>query len=152
MLALKTLQELLKVYSKWQRNDYDGNGKSDLPLGPLKILRETRLINGHSIDLISEELVRSDLREETPKAYNGYLFTVTHPDLEWPGESMVMELAILARPAKPGVSGSCSFYVNTSGKAWFTNVALEHEVPPWPDRRSIEAGVWRPLDLERLTP
>jgi hypothetical protein len=151
-LALERVKELLKVYKRWKRNDYDGNGRKDLPLGPLRVLRETRLVNETTIGLVGEALVRADMREKAPKALNGYLFTVTHPDLEWPKEQMVVELSILARPKEPGVSGSCSFYVNTSGEAWYTNVALEQEVPPWPDRRSIDAGVWRSLDLEGISP
>lgn len=150
--ALERVQELLKVYAKWKRNDYDGNGRRDMPLAPLRVLRETKLVNGRSIDLIDEELAMADLRENVPMALEGYLFTVSHPDMKWPEEKMVFELAILAKPKEPGVSGSCSFFVNTSGEAWFTNVALDQDVPPWPDRRSIDAGVWSPLNLSGVAP
>jgi hypothetical protein len=150
--ALETVKGLLKAYARWQRNDYDGNGRRDLPLGPFRILRETRLVNGRAIDLVGEELVEADMREENPRALKGYLFTVSHPDLGWSQDEMVMELAVLAKPHQPGVSGSCSFYVSTSGEAWFTNLALEQEVPPWPDKRSIDAGVWKPLDFEGVAP
>ena len=147
--ALGHLKEIMAKLKRWKNSDYDGNGRPDLPLGPLRILRESKLINGHAVGLLSEELCRADMRNESPQKLDGYYFTLTHPEHTWPSQSaMVNELYILARPAKPGISGSCTFFVSTQGNAFFSNINLPYGVPPWPDARLLEAKVWEVLPKE----
>lgn len=145
-LAVEHLQTILRALERWKRNDYDGNGRRDYPLAPLQVLHDTTLVNGRSIELIPEALGLADLRFDAPVPQDGYVFTLSHPDHEWPRQGSSDLVSIFAKPHDPGRSGSCSFYVDTAGVAWYTNVALTLKVPPWPDRRSIEAGVWLPLE------
>ena len=147
--AIVHLKEIVSALKRWQRSDYDGNGRADFPLGPLRILRESKLINGHAVGLLSEDLCRADLRNENPKKLDGYFFTLTHPDLIWPAPmGTVVDCAILARPAVAGKSGSCTFYVNTQGEAYYSNCLLPEGVPPWPDARQLEAKIWQVLPKE----
>jgi hypothetical protein len=149
--ALGHLAEIQDALRRWQRGDYDGNGKKDLPLGELSLLRHTTFVNGQQIDLISEDLCQADLRIKNPTALDGYLFGLIHLDKPWPAGGEVFQLGILARPVDPGRTGACFFYIHSAGKeAYFSGYLLSDLVPPWPTARQFKAGVWKPLPLESL--
>jgi hypothetical protein len=143
--ALDHVRSIRKALSRWRRGDYDGNGRQDLPLGELIRLRDTKLVNGRSIRLISEELCRADLRVKDPEPLDGYLFGLVHLDKAWPAGGEVISCAILARPVDPGRSGSCFFYVHTDGTAYYSDYLLSDLVPSYPDARQLRAEIWKPL-------
>jgi hypothetical protein len=144
--AIEHLKQIGRALQRWRRSDYDANGRPDLPLGPLNILRESQLINGQPLNLIPKTICAADLRHPEPIPLDGYLFTLIHPDQSWPDSiGTVSELAILAKPALPGRTGSCTFYVNTQGEAFFSNCLLPDKVPKWPDARQLEAKIWEVL-------
>lgn len=143
--AQKHMKEILVALKKWHRNDYDANGRADYPLLNLSELVEKRFINGEKFELISEELARADLRSSEAIPMDGYYFTLTHWEKQWPATGMVKEVQILAIPAELGITGSCWFYINTEGQAYYSNFSLRKQVPRWPDARQLEAGVWKEL-------
>lgn len=146
--AQKHLQEILVALGKWHRNDYDANGRDDYPLLTLNELVEKRFINGEKFELISSALAKSDFRLDQPEPIDGYFFTLTHWEKKWPSTGMVKEVQVLAIPAELGVTGSCWFYVNTQKEAYYSNFSLTKKVPPWPDARQLEAGVWKKLPFK----
>lgn len=137
------IREILEALRKWQSNDYDANGRADYPLAELNKLVQTRFINGERLELIRAELANADFRNSKPEPLDGYYFTLTHWEKTWPSTAMVSECQILAVPAELGKSGSCSFYVNTAGQAYYCNFKLKDRVPSWPDQRQLDAGVWK---------
>jgi hypothetical protein len=83
---------------------------------------------------------------------DGYFFTLVDIDQPWPSEGMVNHLAILARPAKLGETGSCWFYLNTKEEMYFSNYDLEAKVPPWPTNKHIQSQIWNPLPASMWKP
>lgn len=146
--AQQHIREIMVALKKWHRNDYDANGRPDYPLLDLRKLVEKRFINGEKFELISSELANADLRLDQALPLDGYYFTLTHWEKKWPATGMAKEVQILAIPAKLGVTGSCWFYVNTEGQAYYSNFSLKQKVPRWPDARQLEAGVWKELPFQ----
>lgn len=149
----KALSELLNIQNaleRWKKADYDANGQEDYPVGDLKALHDTRMVNGRTVELISRALAETDLRLEKPKPLNGYTFTLTHPVNPWPQQGTSGRALIFARPAKTGVTGTCSFFLSSDGEAYYCDLPMEKGVPSWPTREAMKAGVWIPLDLDQL--
>ena len=91
------------------------------------------------------------MRIKSPTALDGYLFGLIHLDKPWPAGGEVFQLAILARPADPGRTGACFFYIHSGGEeAYYSDYLLSDLVPPWPTARQLKAGVWKVLPLSTL--
>jgi hypothetical protein len=150
----KALTHMVEVYgalTKWCERDYDGNGRKDYPLFHLEALVNSEFINGELFELIPSELSRADLREEASEPCDGYYFTLTDLSKPWPAEGMVDHLAILARPAVMGETGSCWFYMNTQKELFYSNYPLEGDVPPWPSLKHIQAEIWTQIPPDIVT-
>lgn len=143
--ALKHVSTILRALEVWKKNDYDANSRFDYPLCRLRSLYETQLINGKKIALIPKSLSLADLREKKPIAYQGYYFTLTSSSLPWPKEGTGSQIAVLATPEKIGITGTCSFYINTSGEAYYTSFKLEEKAPKWPSYQLLQLGIWKAL-------
>lgn len=149
--ALKHMMEVYGALKKWRDRDYDGNGRKDYPLFPLEALEKSEFVNGELFELIPSELSRADLREDASEPCDGYYFTLTDTTRPWPSEGMVDHLAILARPAVLGETGSCWFYMNTQRELYYSNYPLEGQVPPWPSPKHIQAKIWTQVPPDIVT-
>ena len=148
MKAQEHIRKLFIALIKWNLYDYDANGRKDFPLIDLAKLIETKFVNGEKLELIDQALADSDLRQKHPVPINGYYFTLTHREKTWPSSGMVKELQILAKPAHMGNTGSCWFYMNTLGQAYYSNFDLNHNVPRWPNHRQLDAEIWQKFDFK----
>lgn len=137
---------ILKALKKWKEADYDANGVEDYPLGPLRRMVETKLVNGEAVALIPGELAGADLRERWHSALDGYNYTLVHPDKPWPENGgMMKEVGIMAMPQKIGSTGACTFFLGTDGGRFFSQCQFIENVPPCPEQKTIEAGIWLPM-------
>ncbi len=149
--TIEHLKSLVEALDRWKKADYDANGKEDYPLGGLSLLRETRFVNGHSLDLISEELAKADLREQEPQPLDGYYYTLAHPAIPWPEEESAVDmLQLLAIPAEMGRTGVCTFYLSTLGDCFISPYPQNEKIPPWPTQLMLDQGIWEARDLSQL--
>lgn len=146
--ALEAIATIQRALLKWQAADYDANGRKDFPMKPLQVLIDTEFVNGEKLKLIPKALAEADLRNESPKPFKGYYFTLISPYTKWPKTEMAKSIVIFAKPAEQGKSGSCTFLVEVNGKAWFSNYELKSKIPKWPDRKEFAAKLWLPLKFD----